>query len=77
MAYESAAKLSEYMKQPLDKLFTPISSGKPLAAKTVLHHHRLISSILSTAVEWGVLFSNPCERTKPPKVENKEPKYLD
>ncbi len=77
VAYKSAVKLSEYMKQPLDTLFTPVSSGKPLAAKTVLHHHRLISSILSTAVEWGVLFSNPCERTKPPKVEQKEPKYLD
>lgn len=77
VTYKSAEKLSEYMQQPLDTLFAPVSSGKPLAPKTVLHHHRLISSILSTAVEWGVLFSNPCERTKPPKVENKEPKYLD
>ncbi len=77
VTYESAVKLSEYMNQPLDTLFTSVGSGKPLAPKTVLHHHRLISSILSTAVEWGVLFSNPCERTKPPKVENKDPKYLD
>lgn len=77
VTYESAVKLSEYMKQPLETLFTPVGSGKPLAPKTVLHHHRLISSILSTAVEWGVLFSNPCERTKPPKVESKDPKYLD
>lgn len=33
--------------------------------------------MLSTAVEWGVLFANPCDRTKPPRVEKKEPKYLD
>lgn len=32
---------------------------------------------MNTAVEWGVLFSNPCDRTKPPKVKEKEPKYLD
>ena len=58
-------------------IFTPIDISKPLSAKTVLHHHRLISSIFSTAVEWGALFSNPCDRTKPPRVEKKEPKYLD
>ena len=62
---------------PLQNIFTPINIDKPLSSKTVLHHHRLISSILSTAVEWGVLFSNPCNRTKPPRVEKKEPKYLD
>ena len=37
----------------------------------------LISSIFSTAVEWGALFSNPCDRTKPPRIEKKEAKYLD
>ena len=58
-------------------VFDPIGTDKPLADKTVLHHHRLISSILSTAVEWGMLFANPCDRTKSPKVEHKEPKYLD
>lgn len=62
---------------PLQDIFTPIDTNKPLSSKTVLHHHRLISSILSTAVEWGALFANPCDRTKPPKVEKKEPKYLD
>lgn len=61
----------------LPEAFQPIDGAKPLSQKTVLHHHRLISSILSTAVEWGVLFSNPCDRTKPPRVERKEPKYLD
>ncbi len=73
----SAKKISEYMYKPLNKVFTPVNVDKPLSAQTVLYHHRVISSILSTAVEWGVLFSNPCERTKPPKAEKKEPKFLD
>ena len=73
----SAKKISEYMYKPLNKIFTPVNVDKPLSAQTVLYHHRVISSILSTAVEWGVLFSNPCERTKPPKAEKKEPKFLD
>lgn len=74
---ETAEKISKGLDIPLQKAFEPVNTGKPLAAKTVLHHHRLISSMLSTAVEWGILFSNPCDRTKPPKVERKEPKYLD
>lgn len=74
---KTAEKLSHYLDLPLQDIFTPVNTSKPLSDKTVLHHHRLISSILSTAVEWGVLFSNPCDRTKPPKVAKKEPKYLD
>lgn len=74
---ETAKKICKGLDMPLQKAFEAVNTGKPLAAKTVLHHHRLISSMLSTAVEWGILFSNPCDRTKPPKVERKEPKYLD
>lgn len=62
VSYESALKMCDYMKKP-------IGSDKPLSSKTVLHHHRLISSMLSSAVEWGILFSNPCDRTKAQRVE--------
>ncbi len=73
----TAQGISKGLDMPLQDVFTPIDINKPLSSKTVLHHHRLISSIFSTAVEWGALFSNPCDRTKPPRVEKKEPKYLD
>lgn len=73
----TAKKLCKGLDMPLQEVFSPIDTDKPLSSKTVLHHHRLISSILSTAVEWGVIFANPCDRTKPPRVEKKEPKYLD
>lgn len=75
---ESAQKISAAMGKPLEKTFRAVEgSAKPLSGKTVLHHHRLISSILEKAVKWQVIFSNPCERVEVPKVERKEAKYLD
>lgn len=54
-----------------------IKTGGGLSKKTIQHHHRLISSILGTAVTWQILFSNPASRVKPPKVERKEAVYLE
>ena len=73
----NAEKISKALNKPLSELFEAVGKEKPLSSATVLKYHRLISSILSTAVEWGVLFSNPCERTKPPRVTESDPKYLD
>ena len=74
---ESAKRVSDALGQPVGALFEPVGNDKGLSAKTILHHHRLISVILQTAVEWQVLFSNPCDRVKPPRVEHKEARYLD
>ena len=52
-------------------------TGKGLSAKTVLNHHRVISSILSTAVNWGIITDNPAKRVKPPKVHRLEARSLD
>jgi len=77
IARESAEKISKALDLKLDEIFSPVDEDSTLSAKTILHHHRLISSILSTAVQWQAIFSNPCERVKPPKVEKNEPRYLD
>ena len=74
---ESARRVSGALGEPVSALFEPVGNDKGLSAKTILHHHRLISVILQTAVEWQVLFSNPCDRVKPPRVEHKEARYLD
>lgn len=76
-ARKTAEGIASGLNLPLHAVFSPVGTNKPLSSKTVLHYHRLISSILSTAVEWGALFANPCERTKSPRVERKEPRYLD
>lgn len=77
IARTSAEKISKTLELKLEQLFEPVNEDSTLSSKTILHHHRLISSILSTAVQWQVIFSNPCERVKPPKVEKSEPRYLD
>ena len=61
----------------LKNLFTPIDSEKVLSDRTISEYHRLISSILTTAVQWQVIPYNPCDRVKPPKVERKEAVSLD
>ncbi|MBQ3427014.1 MAG: tyrosine-type recombinase/integrase [Clostridia bacterium] len=61
-----------------DNLFTPIErNNNKLSDKTISEYHRLISSILTAAVQWQVIPSNPCSRVKPPRVERKEAVSLD
>lgn len=62
---------------PLGEVFAPDDQKTKLSHNTILHYHRFISTVLSTAVKWQIIFSNPCERVQPPKVPHKEAKYLD
>jgi integrase len=49
-----------------------------LSAKTILQHHRVISSILSCAVQWQVISSNPAGKVKPlSKVPKKQTTCYD
>ena len=58
-------------------IFTPVNADGKLSDSTILKYHRLLSSILTTAVQWQVIPSNPCGRVKPPRVEYKEAPVLD
>ena len=73
----SAHKIASALHLPLDKVFRPAEGKDTLAVSTILHHHRLISSMLSTAVKWQLIFSNPCSRVVLPKNKRKEAVYLD
>ena len=73
----SAHKIASTLNLPLDKVFHPAEGKDTLAVSTILHHHRLISSMLSTAVKWQLIFSNPCSRVVLPKNKRKEAVYLD
>lgn len=70
---------ADKIKTVLDgELFAPVErNNDKLSDKTISEYHRLISSILTAAVQWQVIPSNPCSRVKPPKVERKEAKGLD
>ncbi len=76
ISYNSAAKIAQALNIKLSELFFEISKGK-LSPKTIRLYYVFISSVLSTAVEWQLIISNPCDRVKPPKIERKEPDILD
>ena len=73
----TAQKVADALHINIKKLFRPASWPEPLAGKTILQYHRLISSILQTAVHWQYIPANPAERVKPPKVKKEEAPYLD
>ena len=73
----SAYKIASALQRPLDDIFRPAEGKDTLAVSTILHHHRLISSMLSTAVKWQLIFSNPCSRVVLPRSKRKEALYLD
>lgn len=74
---KSAERICNALNMDITELFTQCGGDSKLTSNTILHYHRLIASILSTAVHWQVLADNPCSRVKPPKIEKKEAHYLD
>ena len=49
---------------------------KALSAKTVLEHHRRISTVLEQALKEGLVAVNVASRATLPKVERKEVNYF-
>lgn len=58
-------------------LFEPVDGDKPLTGNTIAHYHKMLSSMMSTAVKWQIIYDNPCARVDPPKAEHKEAAFLD
>lgn len=73
----TADKIAKALQTKRNAIFEPVVIDTALAPMTVRHYHQFLSSVLSTAVYWQIIPSNPCQRVKPPKAENKEAKYLD
>ncbi len=73
----TAAALAAFFDMPVQKLFVPVSGAGKLSGTTALYYHRVLSSVLTTAVYWQIIPYNPCARVKPPRAERKEAKYLD
>jgi integrase len=73
----SAVAISKALKQNFDELFEPANKSSVLSGNTILHYHRLISSMLNFAVEEQILESNPAARVRAPKPKYSEAKYLD
>lgn len=73
----SAEKICSVLDLNFNATFTDTGESKSLSAKTIQHYHRLLSSIMHSAVKWQIIVSNPCERVDPPKVSRTAVEYLD
>ena len=72
-----AEKICSELHMPIHNVFNIVNKDKPLSPMTISHHHRFISAMLTTAVQWQLIASNPAERVKPPKVEHVEARYYN
>ncbi len=59
-----------------EQAFTIKADTRPLSVKTILEHHRLISTVLEQAVKEGLVPFNVAARATLPKLEKKEPDYF-
>ncbi|WP_190972205.1 tyrosine-type recombinase/integrase [Clostridium sp. HV4-5-A1G] len=73
----TATKISEVLGVNIDTIFNTVEKTGPLSERTILYHHRIISSILTSAVQWQFILNNPASRVKPPKVERKEARHFE
>ncbi|HAE51678.1 MAG TPA: site-specific integrase [Ruminococcus sp.] len=79
ISIESAEKIAKGLNMPLEKVFQVHSETGGLSSKTILHHHRLISTILAQATRDRLIPFNIADRSymKAPKLEHHEADFLD
>ena len=78
VSQSTAEKVSRAAGLPLSKAFTEHTrEGGRLNGNTVQHYHRMLSSVFTKAVQWGIVEDNPVKRAEPPKGEAVEVSYLE
>ena len=83
-AVYSAVKGEQVSKETAEAISAALSvnafkveeNTRTLSAKTILEHHRLISTVLEQAVKEGLIPFNVASRATLPKVEHKEVNYF-
>ena len=73
---EKAAAIAKALGKRTEELFTVRQNMESLSDKTVLEHHRLISTILAQAEKEMLVPYNAAAKASPPKVEKHDPNYF-
>lgn len=74
----TAEKVANAAGLSLSKAFTEHArAGGKLNGNTVQHYHRILSSVFTKAVQWGLVAENPCKRAEAPKAEEIEVQALE
>ena len=76
-------KLKDFKAQKLNSFYNfllfedvNLNTGKRMSEKTVIEHHRLISSVLEQALKEGEVSYNAAKRAEPPKLKQKTVNYF-
>lgn len=74
----TAEKVADAAGMQFSKAFTEqYREGGKLNGNTVLHYHRMLSSIFTKAVQWDIVQDNPVKRAEPPKGDEVTVSYLE
>ena len=74
----TAEKVASAAGLPFSKAFTEHArEGGKLNGNTVQHYHRMLSSVFTKAVQWGIVQDNPVKRAEPPKGAAVSVSYLE
>ena len=73
---EKALAIAKAMDKKVDEVFRVERNMEPLADKTILEHHRLISTILAQAEKEMLVPYNAAAKATPPRINKKDPNYF-
>ena len=74
----TAEKVASAAGLPLSRAFIEHSkAGGRLNGNTVQHYHRMLSSVFTKAVPWGLVAENPCKRAEAPKAQEVDVRALE
>ena len=73
---EKAQAIAQAMEKKVDAVFKVEKNMEPLADKTILEHHRLISTILAQAEKEMLVPYNAAAKATPPRITKKDPNYF-
>jgi len=76
VSMEAARAVSDTLDLKLKDAFTVKGDDRPLSAKTVLEHHRLLSTVLDQAEGKGLVPFNVARKAMLPKAHQKEVNYF-
>lgn len=66
VSLQNAVAISNALGMKFKDIFEE-SEPTTLSTGTIGKYHRVLSSMFQTAVEWGIITANPCDRVSPPK----------
>ena len=73
---EKALAIATAMGKEVEDVFRTEKNMEPLADKTILEHHRLISTILTQAEKEMLVPYNAASKATPPRTTKKDPNYF-